>query len=150
MDIKGRILYFIRRGKIEEAYKLSRDYIRQYQTDEQFVILYIMLGIAKDENEAGVIDMFSTSPEKDINELLAHYQNIKFCVRRFEYEMGEQAREQAMEYFRNFNVSLYAIVYIVQYACVDQKKAVYNIADYYEKNNDLKKANLLRDYCLEI
>lgn len=150
MCVKERLIRYIGENNQEEAYKLSRDYIRQYQTDEQFVILYIILGIAKDENEAGVIDIFSASPEKDINELLAHYQNIKFCVRRFEYEMGEQAREQAMEYFRNLNVSLYAIVYIVQYACVDQKKAVYNIADYYEKNNDLKKADLLRSYCLEI
>ena len=144
MNNKERLIRLIKKNNLKSAYELSRKYIKEYQTDEQFVILYIMLGIAKDEIENGFADIFSVSETKDVEELIAHYQNIKFCLRRFEYEVGERAREEAMEYFRNFNVSLYAIVYIVQYACVDQNKTISEIANYYEKEGNFEIAEILR------
>lgn len=143
MNVKERILHFINNNNYNAAYKLSRKYIRKYQSDEQFVILYIMIGIAKDEKEAGVTDIFCVSQEKDINEMIAHYQNIKFCIRRFEYEVGEQARKDAMDYIEKFNVSLYAIYKIAQYACVDMRKALKEISYYFEKNGDFNKSKIL-------
>lgn len=145
MDVKERLLLLIKKGSLNAAYELSREYIRQYQADEQFVILYIMIGIAKDEKEAGVTDIFCVSQEKDINEMIAHYQNIKFCIRRFEYEVGEQARKDAMDYIERFNVSLYAIYKIAQYACVDMRKALKEISYYFEKNGDFNKSKILME-----
>lgn len=148
MSVKERIFFFIKKNNYKAAYEISGKYIREYQSDEQFVILYIMLRIAKDEKEAGVKDIFSISGKKDINELIAHYQNIKFCLRHFEYEVGEPARKDAMAYFKEFNVSLYALVYIAQYACVDVHKAVCGIANYYENDGETEKAEILRNtYC---
>ena len=104
MDVKERLLLLIKKGSLNAAYELSREYIRQYQADEQFVILYIMLAIAKEEMESGADNIFSVSDTRSADELITHFQNIKFCVRRFEYELDEQAREDAMEYFKIFNV----------------------------------------------
>lgn len=144
MDNKERLIRLIKKNNLKSAYELSRNYIKEHQKDEQFVILYIMLGIAIDEIEDGFTDIFSALETKDIDELIAHFQNIKFCVRRFEYEVGERAREEAMEYFRSFDVSLYAIVHIVQYACVAQNKTISEIAGYFEKEGDFENAEILR------
>lgn len=144
MDVKERLLLLIKKGSLNAAYELSREYIRQYQADEQFVILYIMLAIAKEEMESGADNIFSVSDTRSADELITHFQNIKFCVRRFEYELDEQAREDAMEYFKIFNVSLQAIVCIINYACVDLDKVIGEIADHYEKKGDFEKAEILR------
>lgn len=141
---KHALFYLIKENRLVEANEVAKKYLKQHLSDQEFVILFIMLNIAMLEMADGMKEIFSASETKDIDELISHYNNIKFCVRRFEYEVGEDARLKAIEYFKMFNVSLHAIYKIVQYACVDKRKALSGIADYFERNGDFDKAEILR------
>ncbi|MDD7402623.1 MAG: hypothetical protein SO170_01830 [Butyribacter sp.] len=107
----------------EKQYDTASRYVLQnieaHQTEEYFVLLYILFQIRMSEHKAGMTDIFSTLNTPDIDTLLLHYTNIKFCLRRFEYDFPEDSKQEAFTYFLDFTVSPYALFHIAKFACVD-------------------------------
>lgn len=118
-----------------QQYAAAADFIFQniekHQNEEYFVLLYILFQIRKEELHAGEQDIFTTLQCPDIDTLILHYTNIKFCLRRFEYDVGEAARQEAFQYFVDFSLSPYALYHIAKFACIDKTSVLQRIAKRY-------------------
>lgn len=96
----------------------AKQHIVDCNSNEYFVILYILLRIWEEENQANMPDLFScigNNPEK----LIEHYTRIKLYLRRFEYNMPEHILLDAVNYFKTYHVSIYALNQIAQFACIN-------------------------------
>lgn len=132
---------------LKQKYSQASDFvfnnIEKYQQKEYFVLIYILFQIRKEELDAGVMDIFSALGTPDIDTLLLHYTQIKFCLRRFEYQLPKEICQEALDYFINFNVSPYAIYRIAQFACVDISLVLEKLAQEYTEIEQNKFANIL-------
>lgn len=111
---------------LSEACVYAKQNIKNCNNNEYFVILYILLRIWEEECQAGVQDLFScigNNPEK----LIEHYTRIKLYLRRFEYNMPEHILLDAVDYFKTYNVSAYALNRIAQFACINPSYALHKV-----------------------
>lgn len=129
------VLYrMIGQGELEKAFVYLHQNIEKYQNKECFVHFYILLNIWKEECQAGVTDIFSSPLGRNPDRLLEHYTRIKLFLRRFEYMMPDEARQEALQYFIEMKVSPYALFRMAQFACIAPKDAFLELANCYEKN----------------
>ena len=129
----------IRTKQYQKAEQYIFGHIREYQNQEFFVILYILFQIRSEELEHGCPDIISSFDAADavIDILLAHYRQIKLLLRRFEYDLPPESRQEAIEYFTDFSVSPYALYRIGDFACIDKKHTYHNLAEaYHMAGND--------------
>lgn len=116
---------------LPEAYAYVKQHISECDNNEKFVILYILLRIWKEELQAGAEGLFSSvgyNPE----ELINHYTRVKLYLRRFEYNMPEYILLDAVDYFRKYNVSIYALNRIAQFACVNPLYTMKKLSNMYK------------------
>ena len=118
-DWNKTLCYLVDNGCIDDARKIAYTYIKQYQADETFVILFILFQISDAENSAGEPGIFSSPAGGTTRALIKHYTQIKFYLRRYECDMPEEALEEAFGYFIENKVSVNALYRISQFACVD-------------------------------
>lgn len=123
----------IRTKQYQKAEQYIFGHIREYQNQEFFVILYILFQIRREELGHGCPDIVSSVGTADaaIDILLAHYRQIKLLLRRFEYGLPPESRQEAIEYFTDFSVSPYALCRIGDFACIDKKHTYHNLAEAY-------------------
>lgn len=118
-------------GHFPEACTYTKQHISECDTNEKFVILYILFRIWEEERQAGVKDLFSCvgcNPE----ELIRHYTRIKLYLRRFEYNMPEHILLDTVNYFKEYNVSVYALHRIAQFACINPSYVMDKLASMYK------------------
>lgn len=131
MDSYRYLYRLLKNREYEKALKYTKNHIENNTDDERIYICFIMLKICIDEINNGINNIFSNLEIKpDFSDICEHYTNIKFYVRRFEYELKEQSLQEAADYFQNMQVSGIAVFYIVQYACVDKLKALKKIKEF--------------------
>ena len=118
-DWDKTLCYLVDNGCFDDARKIAYTYIKQYQADETFVILFILFQISDAENSAGEYNIFSSPASGTTEALIKHYTQIKFCLRRYEYDMPEEALEEAFGSFIENKVSVNALYRISQFACVN-------------------------------
>lgn len=134
-----------------KQYKKAEQYIfghiREYQNQEFFVILYILFQIRGEELENGYSDIIS--PFGNIDILLAHYRQIKLLLRRFEYDLPLESRQEAIEYFNDFSVSPFALYRIGDFACVDKNHTYKNLAKAYRAAGNDAIGDIFQNACTE-
>lgn len=118
-DWDKTLCYLVDKGCIDDARKIAYTYIKQYQANETFVILFILFQISDAENSSGEHNIFSSPAGGTTEALIKHYTQIKFYLRRYEYDMPEEALEEAFAYFITNKVSVNALYRISQFACVN-------------------------------
>lgn len=118
--------------------------IKIFQNEEYFVVLYILFQIRKEELDMDTADIFTSLGKPDVDTLLLHYTQIKFCLRRFEYQLPNDSCKEALDYLINFSVSPYAIYRIAQFACVNLSFVMERLAKEYESIEQEHFANILR------
>lgn len=70
-----------------------------------------------------------------MSEIKDFYQNIKFLIRRFEYDLDKNSKKQAIKDFKDMKISGIALYFITQYACVDKENVLKNLILVCEENN---------------
>lgn len=137
------ILYtLIEQGELAKARTYVNQNIREHQTEEYFVLFYILLNIWTEERQAKVSDIFSSPLGRDPELLIAHYTQIKLYLRRFEYQMSDDILQEAFDYFIQTKVSPQAIYRITQFACIKPEIAFQELAAFYEKYGNTEIAAL--------
>ncbi len=121
-----KLFSLIEKKELEEARQTAYNYIEKMQTDEQFVILFILFKIRDAELESDEQDIFSSPAGSTPNELITHYTKIKFYLRRYEYGLPDYALDEALNYFIDNKVSVNALYKIAEFACV-QPNIVYEM-----------------------
>lgn len=71
----------------------------------------------------------------DLSEVKDFYQNIKFFIRRFEYDLDINSKKQAMKYFEDIKISGIALYFITKCACVDKENVLKNLILVCGENN---------------
>lgn len=138
MEVKEYITAQLAQGNIDEAKNAAYQYIAHYQTDETYVLLYIMFRIHDCETAAGAPDILSYS--KDINELLSHYQQIKFYLRRLEFDMDNGENGEELQYFVDNHVSCHALHQITDFSIVDKKKVYGRLSELFARSGKEQEA----------
>lgn len=116
-------------GRLSEALVYAKRHITDCNNNEYFVILYILFRIWEEECEANVEDLFSSighNPE----ELINHYIRIKLYLRRFEYNMPKYILLDAVDYFKKYHVSFYALHRIAQFACINPSHTLQKLSHF--------------------
>jgi len=132
-------------GCFNEARQLVYQYIKNYQNNERFVILFILFKISDLEKASGEQDIFSSPACGTVNFLLKHYTKIKFYLRRYEYNMPEASLEEALDYFITNKVSVNALQQIAGFACVDKNIVFGRLGQAYRKKGMFDKAIAFED-----
>lgn len=117
-------------GRLSEACAYTKRHIEKCSNNEYFVILYILFRIWEEERHANVEGIFSCvecEPEK----LIKHYTKIKLYLRRFEYNMPEHILLDAIDYFKKYHVSIYALSRIAQFACINPSYTINKLSNIY-------------------
>ena len=109
-DWDKTLCYLVDNGCFDDARKIAYTYIKQYQADETFVILFILFQISDAEKSSGEYNIFSSPASGTTEALIKHYTQIKFCLRRYEYDMPEEALEEAFGYFIENKVSVNVLI----------------------------------------
>lgn len=138
MKYKNRYLYKILKNKeYIRAIKYTTDSIERDSDDEIIYICYILLKIYECENQYGIKNHIFSFLEinEDFQDIKKLYQSIKFGVRRFEYDLNEESKNAAINYFKTKKISGIALYYIVRYACVDRKKVIKKLMNVCDENN---------------
>lgn len=129
--IEQMIAMYIDTGKIDFAKETIEQYIRKLQNSEMVVKLYILFRIRDEELEANVADLFSTLGEISTRTLLSHYRKLIFYIRRFAYDVSEEGRREAIQYFTEKKVSRICLEDMCQFAGVNAEKLLETIRRYY-------------------
>lgn len=132
MEVKEYITTQLCQGNIEEAKKAAYQYVAHYQSDETYVLLYIMFRIHDVEMAAGASDFLSYSHEAD--ELIAHYQQTKFYLRRLEYDVDGKENGEELAYFLHHHISCYALQHITIFSIVNKKKVYGRLSELYARS----------------
>lgn len=124
----------LRAKQYQKAEQFIFGHIREYQNQEFFVILYILFQIRREELAHGCPDIISSFDGVDsmVTVLLAHYRQIKLLLRRFEYDLPLESRQEAIGYFTDFCVSPYALRHISDFACIDKRHTCHSLAEAYQ------------------
>lgn len=147
MDSYRYLYRLLKNREYEKALKYTKNHIENNTDDERIYICFIMLEICIDEINNGINNIFSNLEIKtDFSDICEHYTNVKFYVRRFEYELKETLLQEAVDYFQHMHVSGIAIFCIVQYACVDKLKASKKIREFLLKKGLDNIAKDIREY----
>lgn len=121
-----------------KALRYTSNCIKRDSDDENIYVCYILLKIYEVENKCGIINHIFLIPEvqyDDLSEIRSLYQNLKFRLRRYEYDLDEESKEEAIKYLKKTKVSGIALYYITNYACIDRKKVLEKlIITCYENN----------------
>lgn len=128
--IEKLILAQIDQGNLEFAKEMVYEHIKKMQESELFVVLYLLFTIQEQEREAGESDIFACLEPINSQKIKEHFMNLKFCVRRFEYDLSKEECIEAVDYLQDKKISSICIEKIISLACVDQKKARENLAHY--------------------
>lgn len=112
-----------------KAIKYTSNCIKMDSNDEITYICYILVNIYNVEKQNNLQNHIFSGFEfhDDLSEVKDFYQNIKFLIRRFEYDLDINSKKQAMKYFENIKISGIALYFIVRYACVDKEKVLKNL-----------------------
>lgn len=124
-----RLYNLVDSGHLNEAREIVFTYIQQYQNAENFVILFILFKIRDAELASGEPDIFSSPAGSSVSDLIKHYTLIKFYLRRYEYDMPNEAVDEAFRYFTDNKVSVNALYKIAEFACVDRISVYQRLAD---------------------
>lgn len=130
----------IAQNQIDQAISIAQKNLEKYQTDETFVLLYLLLQIYCEEQSRGLTDIFSSPVGRTSSQLQAHYTRIKFYLRRFEYNLTEECRQEALTYFLSMKVSAYALFRIGKFAWADFSSGMTILYNYLKQNGQ-------DDYC---
>lgn len=140
------LLYsLIEKNELSKAYSYVNQHIQENQAEESFVIFYILLQIWKEECQANMPTFFS-SPDigRYPHKLLEHYTQIKLYLRRFEYQLPDDIRQEAFEYFTTYQVSPYALYRIAQFACIQPASAFEGLAQFYRNAGNQEFADIFQ------
>ena len=112
-----------------KAIKYTSNCIKRDSNDEIIYICYILVNIYNVEEQNGIQSHIFSSFEfhDNLSEIKDFYQNIKFLIRRFEYDLDINLKKQAMKYFEDIKISGIALYLIVRYVCVDKEKVLKNL-----------------------
>lgn len=138
MKYVNRYLFrLLKSGEYTKAIKYVADCIERDSDDQSIYICYILLKIYECENKYGVKNHIFSFLElnEDFQDIKKLYQGIKFGVRRFEYDLNEESKNAAINYFKNKKISGIALCYIVNYACVDRKRVLKKLMLACDENN---------------
>ena len=130
MNAYDILLEHIKNGRFELAQDIAFNHINNFQNNENFVILFILLKIRKNEIDSGETDIFSSPLGHEPDTLLYHYKILKLLVRRFEYDMPPEALDDAIQYFIENKVSMNALYTICVFACVDAENTYQKLAEH--------------------
>lgn len=139
----------IRTKQYRKAEQYIFGHIREYQNQEFFVILYILFQIRREELEHSCPDIISSFDGADniVDILAAHYRQIKLLLRRFEYDLPLESRQEAIEYFTDFSVSPYALRHIGDFACVDKDHTYHSLAEAYRAAGNDAMGDIFQNAC---
>ena len=132
MEVKEYITSQLAKGNIEEAKKAAYQYVAQYQSDETYITLYIILRIHDCEVAAKTSSILSYST--DAESLLAHYRQIKYYLRRLEFDADDKDSQEELQYFLTNKVSCYALQQITIFSIVDKKKVYGRLSELFARN----------------
>lgn len=138
MDRKYTYLFrLLKDNEYMKAIKYISNCIERGIDDEIIYICYILLKIYELEIQNGIQNhIFSILELQDnLLEIKDFYQNIKFLIRRYEYNLDEDSKKQAIKYFEDIKISGVALYFITKYACVDIEKVLENLLVRCWKNN---------------
>lgn len=138
MDAKEYITTQLAQGNIEEAKNATYQYVAHYQSDESYITLYILFRIHDCEIAAGVPGILSYST--DVESLLCHYRQIKYYLRRLEFDMDNKDTQEELQYFLEHKVSCYALQQITIFSIVDKKKVYGRLSELFARNGKEKEA----------
>ena len=130
MNAYDILLEHIKNGRFELAQDIAFNHINNFQNNENFVILFILFKIRKNEIDSGETDIFSSPLGHEPDTLLYHYKILKLLVRRFEYDMPPEALDDAIQYFIENKVSMNALYTICGFACVDAENTYQKLAEH--------------------
>lgn len=128
-------------------YLKETDYIRKLlekNIDEEILYkCYIMLKAS----EGSEVKIFlRLEVKEDLSDIDEVYQNIKFCIRRFEYDLDDIAIQQALEYLQYISISAYTLYYIMQYVCIKRNVVLVRIIEKMYSYNMKYMAKALESY----
>lgn len=132
MDLE--LFYLVNNNILDDAKKVAYKYIKQYQNNEKFVILFLLFQISDAENAAGEYNIFKSPAAGSVNSLIRHYTKIKFYLRRYEYDMPPEILKEAYNYFFANKVSVNALYKLATFACVNQTIVYKRLAQIYKDN----------------
>ena len=120
-----------------KAIKYTSNGIKRDSNDEIIYICYILVNIYNVEEQNGIQSHIFSSFEfyDNLSEIKDFYQNIKFLIRRFEYDLDKNSKKQAIKYFKDMKISGIALYFITRYACVDKENVLNSLILACEENN---------------
>lgn len=121
-EITQNALDLISKKEYEEAKELIFSHANQYQADETYYSLYVLLHIYQEEVSHGTPSIFSCLDTHDTEWLFLHYQTIRLYLMRFYYKMPEEFVREAAVYFEQMNVSQTALQIIYPLIAAAEKQ----------------------------
>lgn len=120
-----------------KAIKYTSNCIKRDSNDEIIYICYILVNIYNVEEQNGIQSHIFSGFEfhDNLSEIKDFYQNIKFLIRRFEYYLDKNSKNQAIKYFKDMKISGSALYFITGYACVDKENVLKRLILVCEENS---------------
>lgn len=120
-----------------KAIKYTSNCIKRDSNDEIIYICYILVNIYNVEEQNGIQSHIFSGFEfhDNLSKIKDFYQNIKFLIRRFEYDLDKNSKNQAIKYFKDMKISGIALYFITGYACVDKENVLKRLILVCEENS---------------
>jgi hypothetical protein len=131
-DWEDKVFQYILSGKYEVAYHLFSDvyYIEGernvYWLDTGSAILELLFRAYFREIQNGERVTFQTV--SSLNEMAEMYLELKFLLRRFEYDLPEVLRDELDDFLKRFPISSTAIIEFVKVYIIEKEKVLNEVA----------------------
>lgn len=121
-ELTQNVLELITKREYGKAKELVFSHFKEYQADETFYSLYVLLYIYQEEASQGMPSIFSPLDTHDTEWIFLHYQTIRLYLMRLYYRLPEECVREAAVYFEQMNVSQTAVNIIYPLIAVAEKQ----------------------------
>lgn len=132
-DWTGKVFQFIQKQQFDYAYQMFNKIlfgedgqVNRYWLDTNAAILDFMFRLYLREKENGTKTIFQMISSLD--EMNDIYFELKFLLRRFEYDLPEMLKEQLCDFLNRYPISSYAIIEMVNVGITRKEKVLNEVA----------------------
>ncbi len=107
-------------GYFLQAKEFFETYSPRIKPDYELFIIKNIFEIFSEEVNAGIAPVFTVC--NNWHELVTHYTNIKFMLRRIEYDIDDSIEAELRSYIEEYKVSKYFIDKVINCSILNREK----------------------------
>lgn len=111
----------------DEAYQLFQEYYPRVKKDASILMMDRIFEIYIQEKEAGLRSLFLSAGTWET--AISHYTNVKFLLRRIDFNLSESLQAEILQYIKQYQVSRPFLEVVLEASILNKRK----VADFLDR-----------------